>query len=73
MLKLEQELKERGITQQQLADRTKEVDASGRGVNRVKISRIIHGHEKAWPKYVRLIGQALEWEGNPDELFLEVI
>lgn len=65
MLRLEYELRKREMTQTALSDAS--------GVNRVKINRILRGHEKAWPKWRDAISRALDWPlDKADQLFEEV-
>lgn len=52
------------MTQTALAEKT--------GINRVIISKIAHGRETPYPKWSEAIAQALEWTGDPAELFEEV-
>lgn len=65
MKRLEYEVRERGVTLTALAEMS--------GVNRVTISKILHGREVAWPKWRDAIATALGWPlDRAGELFEEV-
>lgn len=65
MKRLEYEVRERGVTLTALAERS--------GVNRVTISKILHGREVPWPKWRDAIATALGWPlDRAGELFEEV-
>ena len=61
MLKVEALMRDKGITQTDVA-------RIG-GVHRVTINRVLRGHIKPYPKYKRAFCKALEWTGNPEKLF----
>ncbi len=62
MILLEYELRERRLSHVDLERQS--------GVNRVIISKIINGHEKAWPKWRNAIAVALNWPlDEADQLF----
>ena len=65
MMRVEFEMRQRGITQATLANMS--------NVNRVTINKIVRGREKAWPKWRDAIAGALGWPiDRADELFEEV-
>ena len=64
MLRLEIELKARGLTQAKLARKA--------DVNESSMSRIVRGVEPAYSGRGQRIADALGWEGDPAELFEEV-
>lgn len=65
MKRIEYEMRERGITQTALADKA--------GINRVTINKILHGHEKPWPKWRDAIASAIGWPlDKAAELFEEI-
>lgn len=43
------------------------------GIDAGDISRIINGLAKPYPSQGRRIAEALQWAGEPDELFREVV
>ena len=64
VLRIQQVLRERGLSQSKaarLAD-----------VNDTSMSRIVRGIEPAYPKRGKRIAEALDWEGDWRELFEEV-
>ena len=64
MLLAELLMKDRGL---------KQIDVAIRGgVNTVTVSRVLRGYEKPYPKIKQAFCKALEWDGNPDELFAPV-
>lgn len=64
MLKIQQVLRERGLSQSKAARLA--------NVNDSSMSRIVRGIEPAYPKRGKRIAEALGWEGDPAELFEEV-
>lgn len=64
MIQLQLELLRRGMSQRELAKRAH--------VNEASVSRICHGKEPAYPRRGKRIAEALEWTGDPEELFEEV-
>ena len=64
MLFAELLMRDKGITQVDVANRG--------GISRVAVNRVLRGHEKPWPRYKKAFCDALEWEGDPDDLFVSV-
>ena len=64
MLRIEQELKARGLSQAKAARMC--------DVNESSMSRIVRGVEPPYPKRGQRIAEALGWEGDPAELFAEI-
>ena len=65
MMRIEFEMRQRGVTQAALANMS--------NVNRVTINKIVRGREKAWPKWRDAIAEALGWPiDRAEELFEEV-
>lgn len=64
MLRIEYELDRLRISQSECARRA--------GVNQTSISRIVNGKEPAFPNRGKRIADAIGWEGDPAELFMEV-
>ena len=64
MIRLEYELRERGISQTEFADVT--------GINRTIINRLVCGALAPYPGWKSRIVDALEWQGHADELFEEI-
>lgn len=64
MIRLALELRRLGYSQSECARRA--------GVNQASLSRIMNGHEPAFPKRGKRIADAVDWKGNPAELFEEV-
>lgn len=63
MLKAEQMRREKGLTYGALAHGAKMSD--------MMVSRVLRGTVPPWPKYRKAIAEALEWPGDPLELFEE--
>lgn len=64
-MRIEYEMKERGITQAALASRA--------GMNRVTVNKILRGRERAWPKWRDAMAEVLDWPvDRAAELFEEV-
>jgi transcriptional regulator with XRE-family HTH domain len=64
MLRIKKELEERHMSQSQLARMA--------DVNQVNLNRIVNGKEPAYPNRGKRIAAALDWQGDPNELFEEV-
>jgi len=64
MLRIEQELKKKGLSQAKAARMC--------DVNESSMSRIVRGVEPPYPKRGQRIADALEWRGDWRELFAEV-
>lgn len=64
MLVAEFLMREKGITQAEVAERG--------GISRPAVNMVLRGHIKAFPKYKKAFCEALEWDGNPEELFKRV-
>lgn len=64
MIKLAFELKRLGYSQSECARRA--------GINQASLSRIMNGHEPAFPHRSKRIAVAIGWKGDPAELFEEV-
>ena len=64
MLRIKQVLEDRGITQGELARRC--------GLKRQAVSRIVNGAEPAYAKRGERIAAALDWPGDPAELFEQI-
>ena len=64
MLRIEQVLKERGLSQAKAARIC--------DVNESSMSRIVRGIEPPYPQRGQRIAEALGWEGKPSELFEEI-
>lgn len=64
MLRIEQVLKERGLSQAKAARMS--------DVNESSMSRIVRGVEPPYPRRGQRIAEALGWEGEPSELFEEI-
>lgn len=64
MLRMELERKRRYMSQRKLAQLA--------SMNQCSVSAVERGREIAWPKWRRNIADALEWRGDPAELFEEV-
>lgn len=64
MLRITQERKKQGLSQCKLAQKA--------DVNPTSLSRIEAGKEKAFRLRGERIAKALDWRGEPDELFQEV-
>lgn len=65
MIRLKYELFRRGMSQAKLAHMA--------DINQTSLSRLMLGKEHVYPKWAERIAEAIGWEGNPDELFEEVI
>ena len=64
MLRIQQVLEEKGISQAKAARLAE--------VNSTSLSRIVRGVEPAYPKRGQRIADALGWQGDWEELFEEV-
>lgn len=64
MLKIEQTLREKGISQAKAARMC--------DVNESSMSRIVRGIEPPYPKRGKRIADALEWQGDWRKLFEEI-
>ena len=67
MLRIKYELDKMGLRQVDLATKT--------GLKPQAVSRICNGQEPPWPNRAKRIADALNWTGDPAELFepIEVI
>ena len=67
MLKAEYLMREQGKTQTDVSNET--------GIERVTINRVLRGTLPPYPKYHDAFAKALDWQGNPAELFepIEVV
>lgn len=65
MLKAEYLMKQRGLTQTELARMC--------GIDRTNVNHIFRGYIRPYPKYVNAIAQALGWDRDPWELFTPII
>ena len=63
-LRISQVLEEKRLSQAQIARKAQ--------VNETSMSRIVRGVEPAFPNRGKRIADALEWEGNWEELFEEI-
>lgn len=43
------------------------------GINQTSLSRIVNGQEPPYPKRSKRIADAIGWQGDPADLFEEVI
>jgi transcriptional regulator with XRE-family HTH domain len=64
MLKAEQMRRDRGLTITALAIAS--------GLSDVVVSKVMRGALPPWPKYRNALARALEWTGEPLELFEEI-
>ena len=64
MLQIKYELDKRHMKQVTLAQTT--------GIHEASISRIVNGKEEAYSGRAKRIADALDWEGDPAELFRDL-
>ena len=64
MMRLKYELFRRSMSQAKLAHRA--------DINQTSVSRIMLGKEPVYPNRAKRIADAIGWEGDPAELFMEV-
>ena len=64
MLRIQQELERLRLSQAKLSRMA--------DVNQVSMSRIVNGLEPAYPNRAKRIADAIDWEGDPADLFKEV-
>lgn len=64
MLKAEQMRRDRGLTYGAIARRANMSD--------IMVSRVMRGMVPPWPKYREALAKAMEWTGDPMELFEEI-
>lgn len=64
MYRAEIERKRQGLSQAEIARRT--------GLSNVTVNKVERGATPPYPKYKEAFAKALEWKGNPSDLFEEV-
>lgn len=64
-IRLTLERKAQGLSQTKLAQRA--------DISPSILSRIVTGKTQVWPGWKTRLARALDWQGDPDELFEEVV